>query len=443
MAVTDDKVIHVFSVGLDGALQELSERAMPKRPCAIQVLPDNATIICGDKFGDVYSLSLLPKEPSETADATAGARQPQSEQPQPTEQEKPAFKPSATNLTVHTKRNLKALQAQQNQKNFSARKEPLKFEHSLLLGHVSMLTDAVFATRVVEGKERGFIITADRDEHIRISRGPPQSHVIEGFCLGHKEFVSKLCVIPKTDLLVSGGGDEELFVWNWPEFKLLRKFDIAGAMFDAIRGAKDAGKSAVEAAENAKELQPASEHGGKAISMHRINISGLWTAPFANGKGHTETLVLVASERMPALFAVPVNRLQLKKRTELTDCVLAHPPLDVVSIGNSVLVSLDCRSDDGGPLIHVYKLKQGPEAKGSILFDDDEEMMHKLSCLEKVQAEGKFDDKKLDDLLYGVASLRKRKGEDVPRVPHGDDEAEEQAMGVEGYGQMPKGEADI
>lgn len=54
------------------------------------------------------------------------------------------------------------------------------FEHKLLLGHVSMLTD--IALVVLNG--RNYIITADRDEHIRISRGIPQSHIIEGFCLG-------------------------------------------------------------------------------------------------------------------------------------------------------------------------------------------------------------------------------------------------------------------
>ena len=56
VTVTDDKLIRVFSVKAGGVLDELSQRCMPKRPCAIQISPDNTTIICGDKFGDVYSL---------------------------------------------------------------------------------------------------------------------------------------------------------------------------------------------------------------------------------------------------------------------------------------------------------------------------------------------------------------------------------------------------
>lgn len=86
-----------------------------------------------------------------------------------------------------------------------------------------MLTDIILAT--YEGKE--YIITADRDEHIRVSRGLPQSHVIENYCLGHKEFVSALHV-PKSHphILISGGGDPELYVWDWTKGELLQKIRV-------------------------------------------------------------------------------------------------------------------------------------------------------------------------------------------------------------------------
>jgi len=170
VAVTDDKCVRVFSVDGDGELVELSRRYMPKRPCAIQILPDNATILCGDKFGDVYSLPLFPGTGAEAQSATAESRN-EATVPKDASAKLPAFKPSASNLTVHTKRNRRALEAQLAQKDFTSRKEPLQFEHKLLLGHVSMLTDLTFATQEVEGRQRGYIITADRDEHIRISRG--------------------------------------------------------------------------------------------------------------------------------------------------------------------------------------------------------------------------------------------------------------------------------
>jgi tRNA (guanine-N(7)-)-methyltransferase subunit TRM82 len=208
VAVTEDKCVRVFSIQTDGGIVELSQRTMPKRPCALEVLPDNDTIICGDKFGDVYSLPLLPSDESEKEAVEAKAAQAAQEAKNAELRAQGLFQPSATNLTVHTKRNLRSLESQQKQKLFTPRKEVLAFEHKLLLGHVSMLTDATFAVREVEGKSRGYIITTDRDEHIRISRAAPQSHIIEGFCLGHTEYVSKVCLVPGTDFLVSGGGDD-------------------------------------------------------------------------------------------------------------------------------------------------------------------------------------------------------------------------------------------
>ncbi|KAI7328281.1 hypothetical protein KC315_g6728 [Hortaea werneckii] len=438
VAVTDDKVIRVFNVNAHGALQELSQRTMPKRPCAIQVLPDNATIICGDKFGDVYSLPLIPSEPQDTADNSAGTQNEQ-QQPPPVEA-KSTFKPTASNATVHTKRNRKALEAQQNQKNFSARKEPLKFEHKLLLGHVSMLTDVVFATHNVEGKERGFILTADRDEHVRISRGPPQSHVIEGFCLGHEDYVSKLCIIPGTDMLVSGGGDEELFIWRWSECKLLRKYDLAAALHRAVnRGAQNNGQSAVESAEAAKETV---SRPTKQIDLHRVNVSGLWTVPFTKEGGSKENVLLVACEHVPALFAIPVNRLQLKQKTEMTIYSLENPPLAVTTVGNHVLVSTDARTNGDVPIVRAYQLRHPEgEIKSAVDFALDEEMTKRVQCLEASSTEvgSSADDKTLDDLLYGVRNLRKR---DAPIVPHGDGDGEDQAMGNGGSEGQPKDEEE-
>ena len=95
-------------------------------------------------------------------------------------------------------------------------KETPRFKHELLLGHVSMLTDIASATV----GSRSYIVTADRDEHIRVSRGIPQAHIIEGFCQGHEEFVSRLC-FTKSRHLVSGGGDAYLYVWDWLFYRLL------------------------------------------------------------------------------------------------------------------------------------------------------------------------------------------------------------------------------
>lgn len=191
---------------------------MPKRPCAITLTPDGSTILCGDKFGDAYALPLIPSDKPIALPKTP----------------KPAmsFQPSATPLTVHSKSNLRALQQQLRQpppKKTEDESAPA-FERNLLLGHVSLMTDLVFVSLPSSASSKGsqdYILTADRDEHIRVSRGPPQTHIIENYCLGHSSFISKIC-IPQSlpELLISGGGDDYLLVWDWRAGRALQKAQL-------------------------------------------------------------------------------------------------------------------------------------------------------------------------------------------------------------------------
>lgn len=194
---------------------------MPKRPCAISLTPENTHILCGDKFGDVYALPLHPpasdSEPKHGTDVKPAPK---------------AFKPAANELTIHSGRNRRALESQIKQGQTSKPKETIDFAHELLLGHVSMLTDLASATiKTDKGNTRRYIITADRDEHIRVSRGMPQAHIIETFCMGHKSFVNKMC-LPSPTILVSGGGDDELYVWDWQHGALLFKLDLRKPLED-------------------------------------------------------------------------------------------------------------------------------------------------------------------------------------------------------------------
>lgn len=223
---------------------------MPKRPSSIAVGPDSH-IISADKFGDVYSLPLLmvPRSPS-LAVRTAS----------PAAKDAKSNGPAANTFTVHSKRNLEALSNQRKQmEQERARKEANKqtsegadFDLTLLLGHVSMLTGLV----VAESEGRRYILTSDRDEHIRVSRYMPHAHVIEGFCLGHNQFVSDI-VLPegRTDVLVSGGGEEDLFVWDWKTSKLLSKTSLISLVREI---APDTSKIAVS---GLTSLEYASENG--------------------------------------------------------------------------------------------------------------------------------------------------------------------------------------
>ncbi|PKS12027.1 hypothetical protein jhhlp_001323 [Lomentospora prolificans] len=217
-----DKVLWVFEHDGKGSLRESSRRAMPKRPCAIAMSSDNRAIILADKFGDVYALPVDPAKGSLAGEATSLH----------VKHQRDHSKPAANEYTVHSKINLRSLEMQQRalekrdkdkeQANEAAAEEPA-FEHTLILGHVSMLTDLIIG----EYQGRRYIISCDRDEHIRVSRYIPQAYVIEAFCLGHKEFVNSIAVSEThPNLLVSGGGDESLFVWDWPTGRLVSEADL-------------------------------------------------------------------------------------------------------------------------------------------------------------------------------------------------------------------------
>lgn len=91
-----------------------------------------------------------------------------------------------------------------------------------ILGHVSMLSEVM----VVPFNSKKFIITSDRDEHIRVSNYP-KSYVVKNWLFGHHEYVSELH-IPQSnpELLISGGGDDFLCLWKWYENKEVARIQL-------------------------------------------------------------------------------------------------------------------------------------------------------------------------------------------------------------------------
>lgn len=290
VAVTgEDKTIRVFELQRDGSLMQISERhalkfrlrfkllanlqhrPMSKRPCAIALTPDDKTILCGDKFGDVYSLPLLGK-PFVEDTATLEAKP---EDSNGKAEEDVLVLPAANSRTVHTKKNQEALQNQQKQIRQKKEKKILNFEHQLLLGHVSLLTDLACVSICERtspfGHRRNYIITSDRDEHIRVSRGMPHAHIVEGYCQGHTEFISKIC-IPQAhhQLLVSGGGDNYLLVWDWLRGNLHHRIDI-GEQINYLEA--EYRKSIARTIDHSVSEQPAVD--GRVQSLA---VSGIWSS---------------------------------------------------------------------------------------------------------------------------------------------------------------------
>ena len=263
---------------------------MPKRPCAVVLTPDDSTILCADKFGDVYSLPLVGQVYQTAAvnstdvNGTCGTSV-HKQKPKP-------FAPSATSLTVHTKRNRDALRQQQKTNNSKAEKKALNFDHTLQLGHVSLLTDVACVTLASPShKPRSYILTADRDEHIRVSRGIPYAHMIDGYCLGHNEFITKLCVPPAYPrLLISGGGDDYLILWDWPAGKMLQRLDLKG-LVDTFRSTQFGAGNSINGSTENKEAQT------NVDSALRICVSNIQALETQKGpSGHSRVEIIITCE---------------------------------------------------------------------------------------------------------------------------------------------------
>ncbi|KAF2675089.1 hypothetical protein BT63DRAFT_450069 [Microthyrium microscopicum] len=380
----EDKTIRVFHVSSEGVLTEKSQRCMAKRPSAITLTNEGNMILCADKFGDAYSLPLLP-----TPEQDEAARQAAVNIAKPRE-------PAASETTVHSKANRRALEYQRKQaeektkdnaqeKDHLKLKETLLFAHDLLLGHVAMVIDIIAAQKppVKEGQRpRSYVITSDRDEHIRVSRGPPQSHVIESFCLGHGEFVSKLCLVDP-DILVSGGGDDDLFVWDWLGGRLLSKLSLRSAVIRVT---------------------------GQSEDDCKIAVSGLWLLP---GTTAEQNRLLIGCEGVPALFHCAVSTLQDDNATidtfpldgNLLDLAIdkgliivsidnIHKPTSVTDIDNSTIFK---------PRLQIFTLDEA-------LQNQTETFRHQLVEVNEMMTT-EWHEKSLRTLLYGIGPLRKRRNE--------------------------------
>jgi len=362
---------------------------MPKRPCAVALSVDDSMIISADKFGDVYSLPLLPDPVSKVPQGS-----PETSIKNPASTSVRAFVPAANDLTVHSIRNRKALQNQLRQTNQPAEKIGPTFEHTLLLGHVSMLTEIV----VVEHENHSYILTADRDEHIRISRGIPQAHVIEAYCLGHNEFVSRMCFpSPHSELLISGGGDDEIYLWDWLSGSLLHKVDLRTHV-EALTAADSRTSDAVDQ--------------GVSPEKQKIAVSNIcYAAPSDGDNG----IVTLTCEGIPALFCFAL--VGHSTLTHSQTIPLGGNPLDllVVGPGKHLIVSTDYVHEAGSTTRIKESLDMNAESlrmlrlEGSAWFERvisfqtprDDSASNRASSFECMSLG-------LSNKLYNLETLRKR-----------------------------------
>jgi hypothetical protein len=90
----------------------------------------------------------------------------------------------------------------------------------VLLGHTASIITAL--TMADDGK---LLISADRDEKIRVSNFP-QTASVNAYCLGHSEFISCLAVSKCSPVVFSGSGDGTIAAWNYQTGAKEASFDV-------------------------------------------------------------------------------------------------------------------------------------------------------------------------------------------------------------------------
>ncbi|KIJ55618.1 hypothetical protein M422DRAFT_240230 [Sphaerobolus stellatus SS14] len=190
VTVNDDKKMYVWKVE---GLELLSTRELPKKSTAVLLTSPSSsepnTIIVADKFGDVFRYPVTPPPTTSTT-------------PSEPAQEKTGRESTAYHLNPHG---------------------------TLVFGHTSIITCMLFT---LDGK---YVITTDRDEHIRVSRFP-LGYVIERFCLGHRLYVSAISIPSfSASTLISGGGDPDLYIWEWMSGKLTHRIPILDAVLPLLK----------------------------------------------------------------------------------------------------------------------------------------------------------------------------------------------------------------
>ncbi|KAG8937596.1 tRNA (guanine-N(7)-)-methyltransferase non-catalytic subunit trm82 [Tulasnella sp. 408] len=138
------------------AVTQESSREIPKKSSEIHLTSDGQTILASDKFGDIYRYPVIPPPPSEKVSDPSHA-QGSSESPSSTKGKKKGGQQSSEEKPRHGE---------------------------LILGHTSVITSFTLTP------QDDFVVSGDRDEHIRIR------------------------------------GDPELFVWDWTNGALLQKVSV-------------------------------------------------------------------------------------------------------------------------------------------------------------------------------------------------------------------------
>ncbi|KAG2519830.1 hypothetical protein JM16_005858 [Phytophthora kernoviae] len=124
-----------------------------------------------------------------------------------------------------------------------------------LLGHTTSMV-----THIAVNKDSSLLLTADRDEKIRVSRFPTAA-IIESYCLGHAASLTKVaCCAVTPKLAVSTSMDNTLKLWEMQSGKLLASEMLLPGVEVSLAPIDEAGSGA-------------SDDSGRQAAKNLLNVS--------------------------------------------------------------------------------------------------------------------------------------------------------------------------
>lgn len=306
-----DKAAVIFQIDYakENCLELLKRQVFPKRPCSVLTTLDDKKVVVADKFGDVYEIE-------------------------------------ANTTSVVAEKDLVPI-----------------------LGHVSMLSEVL----VAEHNDKEFILTGDRDEHIKITHYP-KSYVVRNWLFGHHEFVSCLhiCLFDK-DIIISGGGDDYLLVWNWWEKKELARVELRELIAPFLTDAHMPPERFLR------------EDSGREICISKVTT-------YCQGQ-HRLLVVLCENTNCILTFTIDENMIIEHKQTLISDCSI----IDFVIVSNKLFIASDVETTDD--LLQMFLFDEQ-----CLLKKEESEVTKKIteSVKRDVASRAEFYP------LYYINSLRKR-----------------------------------
>ncbi|KAI5959800.1 TRM82 [Candida pseudojiufengensis] len=237
-----------------------------------------------------------------------------------------------------------------------------------ITGHVSMLTDIL----ITNHNNKNFLITSDRDEHIRISNFP-KSYVIRNFLLNHENYISCLNLLEDTSYLISGGGDDYIILWDWVKGEKITSFDL---------------KEVIEPHLNDNHLVP--EKFRNNDTDKEMNISQIQSIKI-NGKYY----ILVLVERTSCLIVLEFNG---QDEIKLKQILETSSPIITFTISqNSVILSLESETN----VLEIYKFNN----EQNLIKDES-----KSEIIEYIESRIPIEVNNIKEFadLYPISALRKR-----------------------------------